>query len=92
MDAPAAGQLRVPLARGHTRRLGEPIGHGARDKRVHGLTRNVDEELVPRPEKSARSAREETAAIRQWAREHGHQVSERGRISKSILEAYRAAS
>jgi hypothetical protein len=36
--------------------------------------------------------REETAAIREWAREHGHQVSDRGRIPKSIIEAYQAAS
>ena len=43
-------------------------------------------------QKPARSTREETAAIRQWAREHGHQVSERGRIPKSVLEAYRAGS
>jgi hypothetical protein len=40
----------------------------------------------------ARSSREETAAIRQWARDHGHQVSDRGRISKSVMEAYQAAS
>jgi hypothetical protein len=44
------------------------------------------------PEKPARSNRAETAAIRQWAREHGHEISERGRIPKSVLEAYRAAS
>ena len=43
-------------------------------------------------EKPARSSRDETAAIRQWAREHGHQISERGRIPKSVMEAYRAAS
>ena len=43
-------------------------------------------------QKPARSTREETAAIRQWARENGHQVSERGRIPKSVLEAYRAGS
>jgi Lsr2 len=42
--------------------------------------------------KSARSNREETAAIRQWAREHGHQVSDRGRIPTSVLEAYESAS
>jgi hypothetical protein len=42
--------------------------------------------------KSARSNREETAAIRQWAREHGHEISERGRIPKSVVEAFRAAS
>ena len=40
----------------------------------------------------ARSNREETAAIRQWAREHGHEVSDRGRIPKSVLEAYKTAS
>ncbi len=43
-------------------------------------------------EKPARSSREETAAVRQWARENGHQVSERGRIPKSVIEAYQAAS
>ena len=43
-------------------------------------------------EKPARSNREETAALRQWARENGHQVSERGRIPKAVIEAYRAAS
>jgi nucleoid-associated protein Lsr2 len=43
-------------------------------------------------EKPARSNREETSAIRQWARENGHQVSERGRIPKSVIEAYQAAS
>jgi hypothetical protein len=43
-------------------------------------------------EKPARSNRDETAAIRQWARENGHQVNERGRIPKSVLEAYHAAN
>jgi nucleoid-associated protein Lsr2 len=44
------------------------------------------------PEKPARSKREDTAAIRGWAREHGHQVSDRGRIPKSVIAAYQAAS
>jgi hypothetical protein len=43
-------------------------------------------------DKPVRSHREETHAIREWAREHGHQVSDRGRIPKSVLEAYRAGS
>ena len=43
-------------------------------------------------EKPARSKREDTLAIRQWARENGHEVSERGRIPKSVLEAYQAAN
>jgi len=30
-------------------------------------------------------------AVRSWARENGHQVSDRGRISGKVLEAYDAA-
>jgi Lsr2 len=41
---------------------------------------------------SVRSSREDTRAIREWARENGHKVSDRGRISRSIMEAYKAAS
>lgn len=40
----------------------------------------------------ARSDREQVQAIREWARRNGHQVSERGRIPASVLEAYNAAS
>ncbi|RMI29265.1 histone-like nucleoid-structuring protein Lsr2 [Nocardia stercoris] len=32
--------------------------------------------------------REQTAAIREWARRKGHKVSARGRISSDITEAY----
>ena len=39
----------------------------------------------------ARSNREETAAIRAWARENGHEVSERGRIPKAVVQAYQSA-
>jgi len=35
--------------------------------------------------------REEVQRIREWAREHGHKVSGRGRLSSIVLEAYRAA-
>jgi hypothetical protein len=42
-------------------------------------------------EKPARSNRDQTAAVREWARENGHQVSDRGRIPKSVIEAYQAA-
>ncbi|MFD4543550.1 hypothetical protein [Streptomyces bauhiniae] len=35
--------------------------------------------------------REELAAIRTWARAHGHQVADRGNPAKAVLEAYDAA-
>jgi hypothetical protein len=43
-------------------------------------------------EKSTRSNRDETATIREWARANGHKVNDRGRISKSVMEAYQAAN
>jgi hypothetical protein len=35
--------------------------------------------------------REQTAAIRAWARQNGYQVSNRGRISKTVVDAFQAA-
>jgi len=43
-------------------------------------------------DKPARSNRDQTAAIRDWARANGHQVNDRGRISKSVMDAYQAAN
>lgn len=33
----------------------------------------------------------ETAAIRAWARQNGHDVSERGRVAATVVDAYRQA-
>ncbi|SFK88481.1 histone-like nucleoid-structuring protein Lsr2 [Geodermatophilus ruber] len=38
-----------------------------------------------------RMDREQAGAIREWARRNGHQVSDRGRIPASVVEAYEAA-
>ncbi|WP_024795124.1 histone-like nucleoid-structuring protein Lsr2 [Tomitella biformata] len=42
--------------------------------------------------RSGASHREETAAIRSWARENGFTVSARGRIPTEVLDAYQKAS
>lgn len=34
----------------------------------------------------------DTAQVREWARANGHEVSERGRVSKKIIEAYVSAN
>ena len=36
-------------------------------------------------------SRDENKAIREWAASNGHQISERGRISQSVSDAYRSA-
>lgn len=41
--------------------------------------------------RSSRTGREQLQSIRQWAREQGYTVSDRGRVSQEIQEAYHAA-
>jgi hypothetical protein len=46
------------------------------------------------PGRGARASidREQSAAIRDWARRNGHKVSTRGRIPAEIIEAFHAAT
>ncbi|MGY4712191.1 histone-like nucleoid-structuring protein Lsr2 [Mycolicibacterium sp. CBM1] len=37
------------------------------------------------------SSAEQMAAIREWARNNGHEVAERGRIKSEVVEAFQAA-
>jgi Lsr2 len=49
---------------------------------------------APRGKSQARPAadREQTQAIREWARQKGMEVSSRGRISAEVVEAYKKAN
>lgn len=40
---------------------------------------------------SASASKEQLAAIRQWARKNGYEVSDRGRIKAEVIEAFEAA-
>ena len=48
---------------------------------------------APTPSKrtAARGFRKDLAAVREWAKSNGHQVSDRGRISATVQEAFDAA-
>jgi hypothetical protein len=41
---------------------------------------------------STRQSRDQTAAIREWARKAGHVVSDRGRISATVTAAFQEAN
>lgn len=41
---------------------------------------------------ASRSRRSDSAKVRAWAKSHGYEVSERGRISTEIREAYNKAN
>ncbi len=82
-----AKKLREGLANfiGHARR----IDGGRRVATARGAK--------AKPAKATKSAsrtapdREQTAAIREWARTAGWEVSERGRLSAAVLDAFEAA-
>ncbi|WP_298801270.1 Lsr2 family protein [uncultured Pseudokineococcus sp.] len=79
-----AAQLRDALAPwvGHARKAGGRSSGGARrSTRSSGSSSSS----------SSSAGGVDTAAVREWARENGHTVSERGRISGAVLEAYKAA-
>lgn len=77
-----AARLRDEMAPwvGHARRVGGRSGGGRRSSRSRSGSSS-----------SSGSSDVDTAAVREWARQNGHKVSERGRISSEVLEAYRAA-
>jgi hypothetical protein len=64
------------------------VGHARRASRGPGRSATTS-----RPNKGGvRADREQTQAIREWARNNGHKVSDRGRIPASVVDAYNAAN
>ncbi len=58
------------------------VGHG---RRVSGRS------SASRPARKASGGGTDSSAVREWARSNGHEVSERGRISAAVMDAYNAA-
>ena len=68
----------------------EQGSHGEEAVQVHGRSPQSRERRGER--KGSRSAsRQQTGAIREWAKASGRKVSERGRISQTVIDAYNAA-
>ena len=64
--------------------LADYIGHARKSGRA-----SARPSAASRPGRgSVRADREQTQAIREWARNSGHKVSERGRIPAAVIEAY----
>jgi len=66
--------------------LAEFVGNARRSTRPARATTGT----APRRSRSGRGDREQTAAIRDWARKNGFKVGEKGRIPGDVLEAYHA--
>ncbi|KUL31432.1 histone-like nucleoid-structuring protein Lsr2 [Actinoplanes awajinensis] len=46
--------------------------------------------IAPRATVPVRTSRDQNQAIREWAAKNGHEVAERGRIPKAVVEAFQA--
>jgi hypothetical protein len=62
-------------------------GFVAAARRTGGRTKRGTAKSATRPA----TDREQTRAIRTWARQHGHELSDRGRIPTHIVEAFEKA-
>jgi hypothetical protein len=84
LTADNARELRESFSRwvGHARKLGSGSRAGGRQQRGGSSSRRSG---------SGSGSSGDATAIREWARENGYEVSERGRISAEIRSAYEAA-
>jgi hypothetical protein len=80
-----AAALRDVLATyiAHARRAGRANSRAANGNGAAGTPR--------RGRSAARTDREQTAQIREWARNNGYKIGEKGRIPADILAAWEAA-
>ena len=61
------------------------IANGRRSTRAGGARPGA-------PRRGSRADREQTAAIRNWARSNGFRIGDKGRIPTQVIEAYNAAN
>jgi hypothetical protein len=84
----------VPIVFGETRKLAQEWTYRFLAAAVHGTAEERAGELAVRSLAAASAlapAPPTAAAVRLWAKEAGHPVSDRGRVSRELNEAYLAA-
>lgn len=84
----------IDLGKGNAAKLRDGLAEFVSSaRRTGGRTKRAAGVGGPRRVAGASTGRskEQTQAIREWARANGHDVSERGRIPTSVLEAFEAS-
>jgi hypothetical protein len=84
----------IDLNEKNAKKLRDALGnYVANARRVDGARRVTVRAKPARNRGGRRTApdREQTAAIRDWARKQGYEVSDRGRLSAAVVEAFNAA-
>lgn len=85
----AGRQYEIDLSGENAAKLRESLASFvAAARRSGGRQRSTGTRSAARAVSSVAIDREHTAAVREWARQNGHEISDRGRIPNSVLEAY----
>lgn len=79
----------IDLAPGNREKFEAAIAPYIQAGRSAGKVKSVATSGAKRP---ARTDKAQLDAMRSWARANGYEVSDRGRLSKEVQEAYHAAS
>jgi Lsr2 len=61
-------------------------------QKVSGRRANSSSTSTRSTSTTAKPDKNQLRAVRAWARENGHKVSDRGRVSQEVLDAYNAAN
>jgi hypothetical protein len=85
LSAKNAGKLRKALQPYIT--AGHRLGHGAARGSAGGRRGSRTRTAAP----AGQSSRDQNQAVREWAAKNGYQVSQRGRIPASVIEAFNRA-
>jgi len=80
----------------HLKEFNDKIAPFVNGARSTGGRRASARSAAPSRRRGTRTRRSsqapESAVVREWARENGYEVSERGRLSSALVEAYHAAN
>ena len=80
----------IDLSEKNAARLREAFAEFAASGRRVNRGSRARSGAAPRRARNGRGDREQTAAIREWARKNGYKVGEKGRIPGDVLQAYNA--
>ncbi|WP_377271878.1 histone-like nucleoid-structuring protein Lsr2 [Peterkaempfera sp. SMS 1(5)a] len=81
----------VSTAEEHVQKLKRQLAEAEKALRVAKGTNGASSPAAKATPVADRPARDELDTIRTWARENGHEVADRGRIPRNVVDAYRAA-
>jgi nucleoid-associated protein Lsr2 len=84
-------EFEIDLSRDHAGELRDNLARYLAKARKVGKLTAVSTTTSKRTASGQRQSREQTAAIREWARANGHNVSDRGRIPLEVAKAFEDA-